>query len=77
MLDGVGALVPRWDSDKGPRVAEVFGVRAVLRPAAGEDLDLLVGRSGTGDVVERTIGQIIQWRGMRLKRDGFVWVWSL
>lgn len=48
----------------------------VLRPAAGEDLDLLVGLGGADDVVERTVGQIIEWRGVRLEGSGFVWLRS-
>lgn len=49
----------------------------VLRPAAGENLDLLVGIGGADDVVERTVGEIPEWRGMRLEGDGFVWLRSV
>lgn len=48
----------------------------IIRPAAGEDLNPLVGLGGAGDVLERAVGQFIEWRGMRLEGDGFVWVRS-
>lgn len=48
----------------------------IIRPAAGENLNPLFGLGGAGDVVERTVGQIIEWRGMRLEGDGIVWVRS-
>lgn len=67
-----GILIPRWNSDEGPSTAKVFGVPVILRPAAGKDLDMLVGLGGAGDVMKRTIGQIIEWRGMCLEGDMFL-----
>ena len=76
MPDGIGALISRWDRDEWPATAEIFGVPTVLRPAAGNDFDLFGRLSGAGDVMERTVGQSIEWRRMCLKGDGFVRVRS-
>ena len=44
----------------------------VPRPAAGEDLDLLLKLGGVDDVEKGTVGEIIKGRGMRLVGDGFI-----
>ena len=48
----------------------------VLRPAAGKDFDLFTRLSGAGDILERTVGQSIEWRRICLEGDGFVRVRS-
>lgn len=76
MPDRVGALTSQWDGDEGPSAAEVFRVSAVLRPAAGGNLDFLGGIGCAGDAVERAVGQILERQRICLERDGFVWVRS-
>ena len=44
-------------------MAEVLRVPMVVRPAAGEDLDSLGWLGGAGDVVERAIGESVEWGG--------------
>ena len=76
MTYGIGALIFGWDGDERPGTAEVFGVPMILWPATRIDLDFFSGLSGAGDVMERTVGQSIEWRGMCLEGDEFVRVRS-
>lgn len=61
MADRVHSLIPWRDSDEGPSTAEIIGVPVMMRPTAGEDLNLLVKFGNACDIVEGTVGQTIKW----------------
>ena len=72
MASGVGTLTLRGDCDKRSCAAEVFRIPDVVGPATGPNLDVFRRRGGAGNVMKRTIRQIIEWRRMCLECDGFI-----
>ena len=48
----------------------------ILRPAVGKGLNLFSRVSGAGNIMERPVGQRLEWRWMCLEGDGLFWMWS-